>query len=183
MHVRFSVACAAFALLAFGGGALAQQPIVIKFSHVVAVDTPKGKGAEQFKKLAEERTKGRVKIEVYPNSQLYKDGEEMEALQLGSVQMLAPSVAKFGPLGAREFEVFDLPYIFDSFDELHKVTEGTVGKTLFQKLESKGITGLAYWDNGFKDMSANKPLRKPEDMKGLKMRIQSSKVLGDEMKT
>src|SRR5881398_1874800 len=92
--------------------AAAQQPIVIKFSHVVALDTPKGKGAERFKQLAEERTKGRVKVEVYPNSQLYKDGEEMEALQLGSVQMLAPSVAKFGPLGVREFEVFDLPYIF-----------------------------------------------------------------------
>src|SRR3982750_616858 len=182
MHVRFSVACAAFALLAFGGGALAQQPIVIKFSHVVAVDTPKGKGAEQFKKLAEERTKGRVKIEVYPNSQLYKDGEEMEALQLGSVHMLAPSLAKFGPLGVREFEVFDLPYMFDNYEELHKVTEGPVGAALFKKLESKGLIGLGYWDNGFKVMSANKPIRTPADYKGLKMRIQSSKVLGAEMK-
>src|SRR5438132_4955965 len=106
----------------------------------------------------------------------------MEALQLGSVQMLAPSVSKFGPLGVREFEVYDLPYIFDNYDELHKVNDGPVGKQLFKKLESKGIIGLAFWDNGFKDMSANKPLRKPEDMKGLKMRIQSSKVLGDEMK-
>ena len=95
MKSRFFLVVAACALLAFAGSALAQQPIVIKFSHVVAVDTPKGKGAEYFKKLAEERTKGRVKVEVYPNSQLYKDGEEMEALQLGSVQMLAPSVAKF----------------------------------------------------------------------------------------
>src|SRR5438552_4878275 len=138
--------------------AAAQQPIVIKFSHVVAVNTPKGKGAEYFKKLAEERTKGRVKVEVYPNSALFKDGEEMEALQLGSVQMLAPSVSKFGPLGVREFEVYDLPYIFDSFAELHKVTDGPVGKTLFQKLESKGVTGLAYWDNGFKDFSANRSI-------------------------
>src|SRR3954466_2014929 len=154
-----------FALAFSIGIAHAQQPIVIKFSHVVAVDTPKGKGAEYFKKLAEERTKGRVKVEVYPNSSLFKDGEEMEALQLGSVQMLAPSVSKFGPLGVREFEVFDLPYIFDNYDELHKVCDGAVGKTLFKKLESKGITGLAYWDNGFKDMSANKTLRKPEDMK------------------
>src|SRR3954469_20728532 len=182
MHVRFSVACAAFALLAFGGGALAQQPIVIKFSHVVAVDTPKGKGAEQFKKLAEERTKGKVKIEVYPNSQLYKDGEEMEALQLGSVHLLAPSLAKFGPLGVREFEVFDLPYIFDDAKELHKVTEGPVGKQLFDKLGSKGITGLAYWDNGFKVMSANKPLKLPADFKGQKMRIQSSKVIEAQMR-
>src|SRR6478672_9144187 len=185
MHVRFPFVASAFALaalFAYAGGALAQQPIIIKFSHVVAVDTPKGKGAEQFKKLAEERTKGRVKVEVYPNSSLFKDGEEMEALQLGSVQMLAPSLAKFGPLGVREFEVFDLPYIFDNYDELHKVTSGPVGTGLFKKLESKGIVGLAYWDNGFKVMSANKPIRVPADYKGLKMRIQSSKVLGDEMK-
>src|ERR1700730_15890359 len=176
MKFRIFVAVAISATFAFGT-AFAQQPIVIKFSHVVALDTPKGKGAEQFKKLTEERTKGRVKVEVYPNSQLYKDGEEMEALQLGSVQMLAPSVAKFGPLGVREFEVFDLPYIFETVADLHKVTEGSVGKLLFQKLESKGIAGLAYWDNGFKDFSANKALKTPGDAKGLKMRIQSSKVL------
>jgi C4-dicarboxylate-binding protein DctP len=182
MSFRSCAALAATALLTLAGTAAAQQPIVIKFSHVVALDTPKGKGAEYFKKLAEERTKGKVKVEVYPNSTLYKDGEEMEALQLGSVQMLAPSVAKFGPLGVREFEVFDLPYIFDSFDELHKVTEGAVGKQLFQKLETKGIVGLAFWDNGFKDFSANKPIKAPGDYKGLKMRIQSSKVLGDEIK-
>ena len=172
---RAAALFAAMSMLA--GGAIAQAPIVIKFSHVVAVDTPKGKGAEYFKKLAEERTKGRVKVEVYPNSQLYKDGEEMEALQLGSVQMLAPSVAKFGPLGVREFEAFDLPYLFDSFAELHKVTGGPVGKMLFQKLEAKGITGLAFWDNGFKSFSSNRRMARPEDMKGLKMRIQSSKVL------
>ncbi|TMH30688.1 MAG: DctP family TRAP transporter solute-binding subunit [Betaproteobacteria bacterium] len=157
--------------------ALGQSPIVIKFSHVVAVDTPKGKGAEKFKELAEKRLAGRVKIELYPNSQLYKDGEEMEALSLGSVQMLAPSLAKFGPLGVREFEVFDLPYIFDNDDELHKVTNGPVGAALFKKLEARGIRGLAYWDNGFKIFSANKPLKVPADVKGLKLRIQSSKVL------
>jgi C4-dicarboxylate-binding protein DctP len=182
MKALFVLAAAAAAMLSLVGVASAQQPIVIKFSHVVAVDTPKGKGAEYFKKLAEERTKGRVKVEVYPNSTLFKDGEEMEALQLGSVQMLAPSLAKFGPLGVREFEVFDLPYIFDNYEELHKVTSGPVGAALFKKLESKGIVGLAYWDNGFKDMSANKPLKLPADYKGLKMRIQSSKVLGDQMK-
>ena len=163
--------------------AYAQQPIVIKFSHVVAQDTPKGKGAEYFKKLAEERTKGRVKVEVYPNSQLYKDKEEVEALQLGAVQMLAPSLAKFGPLGVRDFEVFDLPYLFDNYEELHKVTQGPIGAGLLKKLESKGILGLAYWDNGFKEMSANKPLRNPEDFKGLKMRIQSSKVLDGQMRS
>ena len=162
--------------------AFAQAPIVIKFSHVVANDTPKGKAAERFKELAEKATKGRVKIELYPNSTLYKDKEELEALQLGAVQMLAPSLAKFGPLGAREFEVFDLPYIFPSKDVLYRVTEGPIGKDLLKKLEPKGITGLAYWDNGFKVMSANKPLHAPTDMRGLKMRIQSSKVLDAQMR-
>ncbi|KIF80510.1 TRAP transporter substrate-binding protein [Noviherbaspirillum autotrophicum] len=168
---------ALFAALIASGSAFAQSPIVIKFSHVVANDTPKGKGAVRFKELAEKATNGRVKVEVYPNSTLYKDKEELEALQLGSVQMLAPSLAKFGPLGVKEFEVFDLPYIFPSREVLYRVTEGPIGKSLFKKLESKGISGLAYWDNGFKDMTANKPLHKPADFRGLKMRIQSSKVL------
>ncbi|HLX23552.1 MAG TPA: TRAP transporter substrate-binding protein [Usitatibacter sp.] len=173
----------AILLAAFAAGpAFAQSPIVIKFSHVVAENTPKGKGALKFKELAEKATGGKVKVEVYPNSTLYKDGEEMNALQLGSVQMLAPSLAKFGPLGVPAFEVFDLPYLFDSYDELNKVTTGPVGKQLFQKLESKGIVGLAYWDNGFKDMSANKPLHVPADFRGLKMRIQSSKVLDAQMR-
>ena len=162
--------------------AQAADPIVIKFSHVVANDTPKGKGALKFKELAETRTKGAVKIEVYPNSSLYKDKEELEALQIGAVQMLAPSLAKFGPLGVKEFEVFDLPYLFDSYQDLHKVTEGPVGKGLLKKLEPKGIMGLAYWDNGFKVMSANKPLKTPADFKGLKMRIQSSNVLEAQMR-
>jgi C4-dicarboxylate-binding protein DctP len=164
------------------GPAFAQAPIIIKFSHVVATDTPKGKAAEKFKELAEKATKGRVKVEVYPNSTLYKDKEELEALQLGAVQMLAPSLAKFGPLGVKEFEVFDLPYIFPTKEVLYRVTEGPVGKQLFQKLEPKGITGLAYWDNGFKVMSANKPLHQPSDFRGLKMRIQSSKVLDAQMR-
>ena len=180
MKGRFFLAVTALAL-AFGV-AHAQQPIVIKFSHVVAENTPKGKGSLKFKELAESRTQGRVKVEVYPNSQLFKDGEEMQMLQLGNVQMLAPSVSKFGPLGAREFEIFDLPYIFDNYDELHKVTSGPIGQLLFKKLESKGIIGLTYWDNGFKVMSANKPLRAPADFRGLKMRIQSSKVLDAQMR-
>ena len=157
------------------------EPIAIKFSHVVAVDTPKGQAAEFFKKRAEELTQGKVKIEVYPNSQLYKDKEELEALQLGSVQMLAPSLAKFGPLGVKEFEVFDLPFIFHNYDDLHKVTKGPVGQQLLAKLEPKGIKGLAYWDNGFKSFSANTPIKTPEDLKGKKLRIQSSKVLEAQM--
>ena len=174
-----------FALLAVdiaSANAFAQAPIVIKFSHVVASDTPKGKAAERFKELAEKATKGKVKVEVYANSTLYKDKEELEALQLGAVQMLAPSLAKFGPLGVKEFELFDIPYIFPGKDVLYRVTEGPIGKDLFKKLEPKGIVGLAYWDNGFKVMSANKPLHTPADFRGLKMRIQSSKVLDAQMR-
>ncbi|CAN5819981.1 TRAP transporter substrate-binding protein [soil metagenome] len=174
-----------FSLLAasvVSGAAFAQAPIVIKFSHVVSTDTPKGKAAERFKELAEKATKGRVKVELYPNSTLYKDKEELEALQLGAVQMLAPSLAKFGPLGVKEFEVFDLPYIFPSKDVLYRVTEGPIGKELMKKLESKGIIGMGFWDNGFKVMSANKPIHLPTDLKGMKLRIQSSKVLDAQMR-
>ncbi len=173
---------AVLALVASLNSAWAQAPIVIKFSHVVAPDTPKGQAAERFKLLAEQLTRGRVKVEVYPNSQLYKDKEELEALQLGAVQMLAPSLAKFGPLGVKEFEAFDLPYIFPSKAALYAVTEGPIGRELLRKLQSKGITGLAYWDNGFKVMSANRPLRVPADFRGLRMRIQSSTVLDAQMR-
>jgi C4-dicarboxylate-binding protein DctP len=180
---RRQILGAAAALTTFTFGiARAQAPIVIKFSHVVAPDTPKGNGAKRFKELAEQRTNGKVRVEIYPNSQLYKDKEEMEALQLGSVQMLAPSLSKFGPLGAREFEVFDLPFLFKDTAAFRGVTEGQLGKDLFAKLEPKGIRGLAYWDNGFEIMSANRPLHHVADFKGLKMRIQSSKVLDAEMR-
>lgn len=169
-------------LAAAAGQASADAPIIIKFSHVVAPDTPKGKGADRFKELAERYTEGRVKVEVYPNSQLYKDKEEVEALQLGAVQMLCPSLSKFGPLGAREFEVFDLPYILPDKAALRRVTDGALGAKLFRKLDTKGITGLAYWDIGFKVMSASRPLREVADFRGIKMRIQSSKVLEAQMK-
>jgi C4-dicarboxylate-binding protein DctP len=96
--------------------------------------------------------------------------------------MLAPSLAKFGPLGVKEFEVFDLPFLFNGYANLHKVTEGPIGQGLLKKLEPKGIVGLAYWDNGFKEMSANKPLHYPSDFRGMKMRIQSSKVLDSQMR-
>ncbi len=157
------------------------EPIVIKFSHVVAPETPKGKAAARFEELAERYTDGAVDVQVFPNSQLYKDKEELEALQLGAVQMLAPSLAKFGPLGVQDFEVFDLPFIFPDYQALHAVTNGPVGKALLDALEDKGITGLAYWDNGFKIMSANRPLRMPADFRGLRMRIQASRVLEAQM--
>ena len=170
------------AALVLAGPAHAQQPIVLKFSHVVAQDTPKGKGALKFQELAEKYTNGKVKVEVYPNSTLYKDKEELEALQLGAVQMLAPSNSKFGPIGVKEFEVFDLPFLLLDKVALRRVTDGPLGKRLLKLLEPKGMIGLAYWDNGFKLMSANKPLREPEDFKGLKFRIQSSKVLEAQMR-
>ena len=136
--------------IACSGAAVAQDPIVIKFAHVAAADTPKGRAAEYFKKVAEERTQGRVKVEVYANSTLYKDKEELEALQMGSVQMLAPVAGKFGPAGVKEFEVFDLPYIFPDDGALHRVTQGPIGASLLKKLEPRGMVGLAYWDAGFR---------------------------------
>jgi C4-dicarboxylate-binding protein DctP len=174
---KIAIVAASIAALALIGPASAQAPIVIKFSHVVAPNTPKGQGAEKFKELAEKYTAGKVKVEIYPNSQLYKDKEEVEALQLGAVQMLAPSLAKFGPLGVKEFEVFDLPYILPDKAALGRITKGPIGKGLLAKLEPKGIKGLAYWDNGFKIMTGNKPLIHVADFRGMKMRIQSSKVL------
>src|SRR5690242_9539472 len=174
----FAIAASIAALaLGLAGPASAQSPIIIKFSHVVATDTPKGKAAEKFKELAEKYTNGKVKVEVYPNSTLYKDKEELEALQLGAVQMLAPSNSKFGPIGIKDFEVFDLPFLLPNIEALRKVTDGPIGQKMLKLLDSKGMVGLAYWDNGFKEMSANKPLHMPEDYKGQKFRIQSSKVL------
>ncbi len=182
MRFTLATALAISATLALAGPASAQQPVVIKFSHVVAPNTPKGKAADKFKELADKYTGGKVKVEVFPNSQLYKDKEELEALQLGAVQMLAPSLAKFGPIGAREFEAFDIPFIIPDRAAMGRITKGPLGKKLMSKLEPKGIVGLAFWDNGFKIMSANKPLHKPEDFRGLKMRIQSSKVLESQMR-
>ncbi len=158
------------------------DPIVIKFSHVVSPETPKGRAALRFKEVLERRANGRVKVEVYPNSTLYKDGDEMDALLAGNAHIIAPSLSKFSPLGITEFEVFDLPYIFPSKSMLRRITDGPIGLELLKKLEPKGVQGLAFWDNGFKVMSANRPLKKPADFKALKMRIQASKVLDAQMR-
>lgn len=156
--------------------AQADDPIVIKFSHVAAIDTPKGQAAEYFKKQAEALTEGKVKVEVYPNSMLFKDKEELEALQMGSVQMLAPVVGKLGPAGIKEFEAFDLPYLFTDLDAVHRVTKGEIGKSLLTKLDQRGMVGLGYWDAGFRVLSSNKPIHTPDQIKGQKIRINSSKV-------
>jgi C4-dicarboxylate-binding protein DctP len=162
--------------------AFAQTPIIIRFSHVVASDTPKGLAAQFFAAKAAEYTSKRVRVEVYPNSTLYNDTEEMTALQQGHVQMLAPSLAKFGKLDLPEFELFDLPYLFDSYTSVHKITEGPIGKALLKKLETKGLTGLAYWDNGFRSFSANTPIRSPADLRNKRIRIQNSQVLSAQIR-
>jgi len=172
---HFAVALAAILALALGRPALA-DPIIIKFSHVVAPDAPKGKAANFFKELAEKYSNGRVKVEVYPNSSLYKDKEELEALQLGSVQLLAPSISKFGPLGAKEFDIFDLPFLTSDDAHARQMTASPAMSELNQKLETKGVLPLAYWDNGATVYTANRALIWPDDFRGLKMRIQGGKV-------
>jgi C4-dicarboxylate-binding protein DctP len=174
---RLALALAAILVFAYAAGAPAQSPIIIKFSHVVSPDAPKGKASLLFKQLAEKYTRGRVQVEVYPNSSLYKDKEELEALQLGSVQLLAPSISKFGPLGVKEFDVFDLPYLMSDDAHARQMMASPMMAEFNQKLETKGVSPLAYWDNGTYVYTANKPLIMPEDFRGMKMRIQGSKVL------
>lgn len=158
------------------------KQMIVKFSSVTTQDTPKGKAIELFKKLVEERSEGKIRVETFHNSTLYKDKEEAEALQAGSIHFVGLSLAKFGPLGIKEFELFDLPYLFKDLNDVHKVTQGSVGLEMMALVEPKGLKGLAFWDNGMKIMSANKPLAKVEDYKGLKMRIQSSKVIDAQMR-
>jgi C4-dicarboxylate-binding protein DctP len=176
MQRRTALSALGAAALAGATRAFAQQPIVIKFSHVVTDDTPKGKGALKFKELAEKYTGGKVKVDVYPNSTLYKDKEEMDALNSGAVQILAPSTAKFRPIGVPEFEALDLPWVFTDDQQFQRTVKGPVGQGLLKKLEAKGITGLAFWDNGFHMVSANVPLLMPADFQGLKFRISGSKI-------
>ncbi|MDH1683331.1 TRAP transporter substrate-binding protein [Pseudomonas chengduensis] len=175
-----ALACAAI-LSCAGLVQAADEPILIKFAHVVADNTPKGQGALLFKQLAEERLPGRVKVEVYPNSSLFGDGKEMEALLLGEVQMLAPSLAKFEQY-AKPVQIFDLPFLFDNMEAVDRFQASPEGRGLLTSMEDKNITGLAYWHNGLKVMSANKPLREPSDARGLKFRVQASAVLEEQFK-
>lgn len=180
---RWLTAGVAVAAMACQGTALAQSPIVIQFSHVVTPDTAKGKAAMRFKELAESRTGGKVRIEIYPNSQLYKDREELDALRLGAVQMIAPSLSKLASLSGGDFEVFDLPFLFKDRAAFRTAVNGPLGTALLQKLEPHGMKGLAYWDNGFKVFSANRPLQSVADFKALKFRVQASRVLKTQMET
>lgn len=163
------------------GVSQADEPIVIKFSHVVADTTPKGQGAILFKKLAEERLPGKVKVEVYPNSSLYGDGQEMDALLVGDVHLLAPSLAKFEHY-QKKIQLFDLPFLFDDMAALDRFQQSPAGQELLKSMEDKGITGLGYWHNGLKQLSANKALHVPRDARGLKFRVQNSAVLDEQFK-
>ncbi len=155
----------------------AELPLTIKFSHVAAADSPKGKAALFFKQRLESLSQNQLQVQVYPNSTLFKDREELEALKEGKVQIIAPALAKFSILGVKEFELFDLPYLFKNYDEVHQITDGKVGQLLFNKLSQYQMRGLAYWDNGFKSFSSWAKIVQPSDLQGLKIRIQPSKVL------
>ncbi|WP_421717222.1 TRAP transporter substrate-binding protein [Arcobacter arenosus] len=150
---------------------------VLKFSHVVSPNTPKGKAADYFEKRLEELTEGRIDVQVYPSSQLYKDNAVLKALKLDSVQMAAPSFSKFGKI-VPQLALFDLPFLFKDMYHLHRVQDGVVGQKLKDMVSSKGYVALSFWDNHFKQLSSStKPLIKPEDAEGQKFRIMSSKVL------
>ncbi|MHC8307364.1 TRAP transporter substrate-binding protein [Pseudomonas sp. PB3P13] len=174
---------AAVCALAVGasGLALADDPVIIKFSHVVAEQTPKGQGALMFKKLVEERLAGKVRVDVYPNSSLFGDGKEMEALLSGDVQLIAPSLAKFEQYTPK-LQLFDLPFLFNDIAAVDRFQLSPEGQNLLKSMESKNITGLAYWHNGMKQLSANKALREPGDARGLKFRVQASAVLEEQFK-
>jgi C4-dicarboxylate-binding protein DctP len=172
---KWLLAAAAAAIIAAPVMASA-EPMVLKFSHVVAEKTPKGQAALKFKELAEKYLPGKVKVEVYPNSQLFGDKQEMEALALGDVQFIATSLSKFGKY-THKTEVFDLPFMFKDMDAVDRFEHGKVGQSLLHSMENRNYLGLAYWHNGLSQMSANKPLLKPEDAKGLKFRIQQSDII------
>ncbi|MBS0245662.1 MAG: TRAP transporter substrate-binding protein [Proteobacteria bacterium] len=175
------IAAAAAAVIAAPLSAHA-DPIVMKFSHVVAEKTPKGQAALKFKELAEKYLPGKVKIEVYPNSQLFGDAKEMEALALGDVQFIATSMSKFGKY-TKKLEVFDLPFMFKDMDAVERFENSKTGQELLHSMENRNYLGLAYWHNGLAQMSANKPLLMPSDAKGLKFRIQQSDIIAASYET
>ncbi len=151
------------------------EPIVIRFSHVVAEDTPKGIGAQMFKELVEQRLPGKVVVEIYPRSEKFTDEQAIIGLLLGDVEMVAPSFSKFCRFG-KSLEIFDVPFMFDNVAEVHRFQQSDAGQKLLSSMESVGIKGLQYWDNGMRVLSANKPIKAPEDLKGLCFRIESSRV-------
>lgn len=154
----------------------------VRFSHVVAEDTPKGLAAVRFRALVQERSGGRIDVAISPMGRLYGDHDEMQALQLGAVDVLAPSLSKFGRIGFPEFELFDLPYLFPDVASVRRITQGALGQRMLARLERQRLVGLGYMDNGFKHMSANRPLLQPSHFVGQRMRIQASRVLAAQMR-
>jgi C4-dicarboxylate-binding protein DctP len=173
--LSLAAAVAAFGIVA--AGTAQAQPIVIKFSHVVAEKTPKGQGALKFKELAEKKLPGKVQVQVFPSSQLFGDAKEMEALLLGDVQLIAPSLSKFDRY-TKKIQLFDLPFLFDDVEAVDRFQATKEGQALLTSMKNRGLLGLGYWHNGMKQLSTNKDkLARPEDAKGLKFRIQASDVL------
>jgi len=159
-----------------------EERIILQFSHVVAENTPKGQAARRFADLVYERTGGRVEVQVFPNGSLYGDGEELQALRDGRVDLIAPSTGKLAQLFP-EWQVFDLPYVFADHDAVVAAMEGPVGDRLFQVLRRRGLMGLTMWSNGFKQMtSARGPLVTPEDFEGQVFRVQPSRVLVEQFR-
>ncbi|MFC0271061.1 DctP family TRAP transporter solute-binding subunit [Metabacillus herbersteinensis] len=159
-----------------------KDQIVIRFSHVVAENTPKGLAAQKFAELANEKTDGRVTVEVRPNGALYSDDEEMEALARNDVQMIAPSFSKMTKKSP-EWALFDLPFLFKDYNDVNHVFTGVIGAEFLALHEQAGIKGLALWSNGFKQMTSNqKPLIKPEDFKGQRFRIMPSGIIEEQFK-
>lgn len=158
------------------GPVLAAKPIVIKFSHVVAENTPKGQMANKFKDIVAERLGGKVVVEVFPSSQLFGDNKVLEAMLLGDVQMAAPSLSKFARYSKKP-QLFDLPFLFKDMAAVEKFQKSADGQKLLGSLEKKGLVGLGYLHNGLKQLSSSKPLRVPADAAGLKFRIMTSDVL------
>ena len=155
---------------------------ILKFSHVVSPNTPKGKAADFFEKRLEELTNNQIDVQVYPSSQLYKDNAVLKALKLDSVQMAAPSFSKFGKI-VPQLALFDLPFLFKDMDHLHQVQDGEVGQKLKEMVTQKGYVALSFWDNHFKQLSSSKQaLIMPSDAAGQKFRIMSSKVLEAQFK-
>jgi len=177
MSARPILAAAVLAAFAFAAPAAAQQPIVIKFSHVVAENTPKGQGAIKFKEVAEKKLPGKVQVQVFPSSQLFGDAKELEALLLGDVQFIAPSLSKFDRY-TKKIQLFDLPFLFDDIEAVDRFQSSAKGQELLTSMKNRGLIGLAYWHNGMKQLSTNRDkLTRPDDVKGLKFRIQASDVL------
>lgn len=156
-----------------------KDQIVIKFSHVVAENTPKGLAAVHFAELVDQYTNHRVKVDVYPNQSLYSDQDEIHALLDNKVQMIAPATSKLTDMDSK-WLLFDLPYVFPNSGALKETLTGEVGVELLQGLEKHDIKGMALWPNHFKQLTSNTPIHTPADLEGKTFRIMPSDVLKEQ---